>query len=198
MRTFLNKIVNIILPERDSHRIVRELDRLIAAPKTISLNGCTVHYLLEFKHRSVRACIHEAKFHNNIKAQNLLGQTVSDFLKLHSISYDVVIPLTLSTERLKQRGYNQVEEILKSARIQHSSKIIMRADRPTQTSLTREERLKNVTGSFSIHTEKALVIAGKHILLVDDVVTTGATLRAAKAALLPHQPTSVTCLALAH
>ena len=91
-----------------------------------------------------------------------------------------------------------MERILKQAGIDFNSQLMKRDDRPSQTSLTREERLKNVTGAFSIAIEKAPVIAGQRILLIDDVATTGATLRAAKAALLPHQPAAITYLALAH
>ena len=71
-------------------------------------------------------------------------------------------------------------------------------DTPAQTSLTKHERLNNLTGAYECTSEAAVSIAGKDLVLLDDVITTGATLREAKAALLPHKPKSIICVALAH
>lgn len=198
MRTFFNKIINIVLPERDSYKQVRRINELKVVPGIINLDGLAVHYLLEFRDKRVRACIHEAKFYNNKKAQTILGKTISEFLKQQATVYDLVIPIPLSKERRRERGYNQIEEILKQANIGFDSTILTRANRPAQTTLSREERVKNVYGVFTVVADLAPTITGRRILLIDDVVTTGATLNAAKAALWPHQPTAVICLALAH
>ena len=71
----------------------------------------------------------------------------------------------------------------------------VRDTRP-QTELARNERISNMRKAFIIKQPQQIV--GKHIVLLDDVTTTGATLHAAKAALLLHHPASVTCIALAH
>lgn len=198
MRTFLNKIINILLPERHNYKIVRASKKLFITPSVYSIDGLTVQYLLEFKHEKVRACIHEAKFHDNTRAQALLGATIAQFIETSLIKYDLVVPIPLSKERARARGYCQVEQILKAGNVPFKTDILKRVDRPAQTSLTKEQRLQNVQGSFSVDSAKEDLIRNAHILLVDDVVTTGATLRAAQAALVPHQPTSITCLALAH
>ena len=69
-----------------------------------------------------------------------------------------------------------------------------------QTTLARKERLTNVVNAFDIRDIEAArtLLAGKHVLIIDDVTTTGATLKAAKATLLPLQPASITLLSLAH
>jgi ComF family protein len=109
----------------------------------------------------------------------------------------------LSHKRKKERGYNQVELVAQRACTKTSARlekhILLKVRHtPPQTTLSKSERLKNVVGAFGIHDHTAEKISGKHIILLDDVTTTGATLHAAKAALLPHSPASVTCLALAH
>ncbi len=70
---------------------------------------------------------------------------------------------------------------------------------PPQTELDRAQRLKNLHGAFTINARGVPnTISSLHILLLDDVMTTGTTLRSAKAALATLRPASITCVALAH
>ncbi len=113
----------------------------------------------------------------------------------------IFIPIPLSKNRMHTRGYNQVYEILRSLEndskcIIETSLLVRTRDTPPQTKLSREGRLQNMHNAFRVSDPER--VKGKHILIIDDVLTTGATLRAAKAALLPHEPASVTCLAIAH
>lgn len=100
----------------------------------------------------------------------------------------VMIPIPLSKSRLKERGYNQAEEIARRLSEKISTFVITNVitnvltktkETPTQVSVKdRRERLKNVIGSFSVKNSE--LVAGKNIILVDDVSTTGATIREAK------------------
>lgn len=99
-----------------------------------------------------------------------------------------VVPVPLSRQRTKVRGYNQSERLAVSlagywdvpvfddvlSRTRHTE---------TQTRLTPGERLRNVTGAFSARSSARSVLRGAHVVLVDDVVTTAATLNACAAAL---------------
>lgn len=99
-----------------------------------------------------------------------------------------LVPVPLSPKRQKQRGYNQslhlARELADSwsipvwdsalARVRHTE---------TQTRLTPEGRLRNVSGAFSVPQEAQKMIRGAHVIVVDDVVTTAATLNACAAAL---------------
>jgi ComF family protein len=95
---------------------------------------------------------------------------------------DVIIPVPLHPEKEKKRGYNQSEWIAKGiseileARVAKDA-ITRSIASSTQTRKNRFERWNNVKDIFSLSTE-AKTLAGKHILLVDDVLTTGATLEA--------------------
>jgi ComF family protein len=115
-------------------------------------------------------------------------------------SIDVIVPVPIHSHKFRQRGYNQSEYIgrgmseILSKPIDTSSLIRVKAT-STQTKKTREQRWENVEGIFQLTKREDL--AGKHILLVDDVVTTGATAASAAQALfaLPAVKISVACLA---
>lgn len=116
-------------------------------------------------------------------------------------SIDAIIPVPLHPKRLKQRGYNQAEMIANGlSKVMGKPVIINVLVRSqytqTQTKKNREERVKNVTHAFTVvNPEK---IAGMHVLLVDDVVTTGATLEVCANVLLSNTTSRVSIVTLAY
>ena len=96
----------------------------------------------------------------------------------------LIIPVPLSKNRLKERGYNQAELIAEyfseKIKIQICAGALMKTkDTPAQVSVkNRKERLKNLDGAFAVKNPE--LVEGKNIILIDDVSTTGATLREAK------------------
>jgi ComF family protein len=99
-----------------------------------------------------------------------------------------LIPVPLSAKRLRQRGYNQSE--LLAQILARSWNVPVRTDvlervrhTESQTRLTPGERLHNVSGAFRASPSARNVLRGGHVVLVDDVVTTAATLNACAAAL---------------
>ena len=154
----------------------------------------------------VRACIHEAKFARNERAIALLGQLLGEYLNAtfpHETKSDIhLVPIPLSEQRLRERGYNQVLEITYSARPRarhiHIHETLLQKIRhtPSQTSLTRSERLQNLNGVFAVG-EHAVPLTA-HLILFDDVVTTGTTLAEAARALTRAGFTHIDQLALAH
>ena len=125
----------------------------------------------------------------------------------------MIIPLPLGKKRRKERGYNQIEEIALCAQkraksaippdfLSINSKILVRTrETAPQTSLGRHLRLQNMEGAFEIsssdNTNIALDTSCMYILL-DDVVTTGASLLAARQALTNAGAKNILLLALAH
>jgi ComF family protein len=94
-------------------------------------------------------------------------------------SVDVLLPVPLSSKRLRQRGYNQSEMLCRGIReitnIPVETKVLIRKHfYQSQTHLMRHQRQANVAEMF--HLRDAAGLAGKHVLLVDDICTTGATL----------------------
>ena len=112
----------------------------------------------------------------------------------------LIVPLPLSKKKLRKRGYNQCDYIARgiSAKtgIPVAADLIKRTKaNETQTHKTRDERWLNVEGIFSVTKPQSL--EGQHILLVDDILTTGATLCSCASAIKSSCDCKVSILTLA-
>lgn len=112
---------------------------------------------------------------------------------------DLLVPMPLSRERLRERGYNQAHALaraLDAAKVDHG--LLLRiADTPAQRTLTRSERLRAVQNAFAVDPLIAHRAQGRRIVLVDDVMTSGASLHAAARALRRAGAAHITGLVLA-
>ena len=109
------------------------------------------------------------------------------------------MPLPLGPRRLAERGYNQALELarrLAPRKVDARSLVRWRETAP-QTTLDRTHRLGNVDGAFVVEPTRAPALRGAHLLLVDDVMTSGASLSAAALALRRAGATRVSALVLA-
>jgi competence protein ComFC len=113
-----------------------------------------------------------------------------------SLAADVVVPVPLHRDRERQRGYNQASLISKPLGLPHKAVLLMRTrPRPDKQVLSLEERWESVRGAFA--TRPGSQVDNKRVLLVDDVMTTGATLDACARALLESGAKSVLGLTVA-
>ncbi len=112
---------------------------------------------------------------------------------------DLVLPVPLSRQRLQQRGYNQALELARHlAPAKARPDLLLRIrDTPPQSSLPRAERLRNVKGAFAVDPLRQSEVRGKRVVLVDDVMTSGASLFAAAQALRDAGAAHITGLVLA-
>jgi ComF family protein len=112
---------------------------------------------------------------------------------------DVLIPVPLSAARLKHRGYNQALQLCKHlAKEKTDAYLLLRVkDTLTQSTLSRTERKKNVRTAFAVDPFRAQLLQGKRVVLVDDVMTSGATLFAAAVALRQAGASHITALVFA-
>ena len=140
------------------------------------------------KSGKVQHLIHQLKYKGNKEAGVFLGQQIGESIKEAPLfqGIDFLIPVPLHPKREKQRGYNQslviASGIHEVTGIPIGDKYLVRAVyTATQTHKTAEERFKNVQHIFEVRFADEL--KGKHILLVDDVLTTGATLESCAQAL---------------
>jgi ComF family protein len=112
---------------------------------------------------------------------------------------DWVLPMPLSTPRLQSRGFNQawlLAQALAPAKARAQWLLRIR-DTPAQSSLARKERLSNVAYAFAIDPLRQRDLEGKNVVLVDDVMTSGASLRAAALPLRQAGVRRVTALVFA-
>lgn len=112
---------------------------------------------------------------------------------------ELVLPLPLARERLRQRGFNQALELARHlAPGKVAADVLQRLrDTPAQSSLPLAARLRNVRGAFGVTPGLESRVAGRRVLLVDDVMTSGATLFAAAQALRAAGAAHITALVLA-
>jgi len=139
--------------------------------------------------RGIRKAVHNLKFNdrpgNAAALIELALPRIKQFLFegqspcAKASKYDIIVPVPIHFRRKQQRGYNQSEllarSLAKQAEITFCPKVLTKSlNTPPQSTLGRGERLKNLKGAFAV--KQAEPIAGKRILLVDDVMTTGSTL----------------------
>ncbi len=194
----LTLFTDTLFPPREEEHIVRALTLSMVEEmyQTYNVNDWTA--LSSYKDARVRALIHEAKYEGNVNAQKLLAEFIHLHAKNLLLPDDVVwIPMPLHPARLRARGYNQVTRILHEAHGTYQDTVLVRVrNTKSQTELSRTERLINMNNAFTCISPE--IVCGKSVIIVDDVVTTGATLQAAKKAIMEHGPKSVILLALAH
>lgn len=133
------------------------------------------------KQGKVQHLIHELKYKGNWEAGVFFGQQLGESLKNAPLfqGIDYLVPVPLHPKREKKRGYNQslmiARGIAEVTGIAIGDRFLVRGvNTATQTKKSKEERFQNVKDIFQVcHAEE---LQGKHILLIDDVLTTGATL----------------------
>lgn len=127
--------------------------------------------------------IHQAKYHSRPMLARELGEIYA--LEIMSDGFfddiDLIIPVAMSWKKEARRGYNQSEEIARGISnvtgIQVVDNLVVKKDHGTQTSRGAFDRYLNVKGLFKVVNPEELV--EKHVLVVDDVLTTGSTMLAA-------------------
>lgn len=155
------------------------------------------------QHSSIQNLIHEFKYRGNRGVAEFLGSMMGEDLRKSNRfeGIDVIVPLPLYKQRLQQRGYNQAEllcnGISKVLQVPVDSKSVVRQkNTESQTRKARIQRWENVSGGFVV--QDTTTLQGKHVLLVDDVITTGATMEACGSAILaiPGVKLSLSLLAI--
>lgn len=143
------------------------------------------------KGSAYQTVLHELKYRGNRKAGLYLGRLLGHELNHTSFSRcDLLVPVPLHPGRMKQRGYNQSEIIARGTSeimgIPVVTNLIIRSGHHrSQTTMGRHERFENVFEEFTLGS-RPMDINGKKVLIIDDVITTGATLEACSQVLFTH------------
>jgi ComF family protein len=140
-------------------------------------------YVKFSKSGNIQRLLHNLKYRNQPEIAIVLGKVFAQRIRESGVSFyfDIIIPVPLHKSRLRKRGYNQsakfAQGLSQGFNIPWAENILIRKTQTeTQTRKTKLKRWENVSAVFDL--EDAFRVQGKHILLVDDVITTGATIEA--------------------
>jgi ComF family protein len=151
---------------------------------------------------AMRTLVHQLKYADRHDARTLLGRWLAEAGRELLPGADVIVPVPLSRLRLLQRQFNQAAllagELARQSGIPMHP-LLLRRVRSTrsQVGMTREQRRRNVAGAFGVAEGGRAALRGRNALLIDDVVTTGATVEACARALRRAGAARVDVLVLA-
>ena len=157
------------------------------------------HALFNYqKGNQVQDILHLIKYKRKTKLAEYLGQKLGQ--SMTDKSFDYILPVPLHPKKLRKRGFNQstliAKGIQKATQIKVNEKFLKRVKHnPSQTTVSKYDRWENVRSIFQVR--KAEQLKNKHVLVVDDVLTTGATIEACIKQLLSIEGCKVSVATLA-
>ncbi len=145
-----------------------------------------------------RACLHAFKYDGWHAIASTLARCMHELAEESTAADTTFVPVPLAPARMRERGYNQAAVLAHAlARLTSHSEVadvlVRLRETPSQTRLTRVDRFANVAGAFQVNA-KLFRTGQRRWVLVDDVMTTGATLNACAAALRAAGVESLHCL----
>jgi ComF family protein len=151
----------------------------------------------------IQNIIHNIKYKGQKNVGYIIGLSYGKILIENAAlaDLDIILPVPLHSTRMRKRGYNQSEYfakgLAKSMNVKMVNDILLRdTTASSQTNKSRFERWKNVEDAFLL--KQANTLEGKHVLLVDDVVTTGSTIEGCANKLQEVKDVKVSVVAIAH
>ena len=207
----LQTLLDFFFPRSELDKTIASLTPEMLVKEFALYENDGVFSFFSYEKDLVRHMIWKLKYRGDEHMAELFAISIADtFIEEigeHALLDDfknlLLIPIPLSKKRLRQRGYNQalifaqaLKKTTPSLGTIAEDVLFKVRETPPQTALTKKERAVNLEGAFSIHKPQAL--AGKNILLIDDVTTTGSTLKEARKVLKEAGARLVVCLAIAH
>lgn len=199
------RLLDILFPPRADERTLRaaslETFLSLVTPRVIPETRPETVILLPFSAPAVKATLHEAKYHGSEQAFTYLAAVLVEYLRgADDIKRPVIVPVPLGSGRRAERGFNQVEEVARRAGTElgislDTDLLVRTRETLSQVSLPRAAREENMRGAFRATrpADPALTY-----IILDDVITTGATLQAAVDALASAGANHLIPLALTH
>lgn len=155
-----------------------------------------------FEHQGVlQQLVHGLKYADRHDARRLFGRWLEDAGRELLADADLIVPVPLARFRLLRRQFNQSALLAKELSLLsgvpwRSDVLIKPRSTPPQVGMTRDQRLNNVRSAFRVPQSRLLSVVGRNVLVIDDVITTGATVGAAARTLKAAGALRVDVLAL--
>ena len=163
----------------EDERLRKEYERKFLSTKIIS--GFTSLFVFE-KDKAIQSYIHSIKYNKRFLNARFLGELIAQKLssQINNWNTDYLVPVPLHQLRIAERGFNQTKYIASGISKEMDIKVrnsLLRRTKytETQTNLSLVEREENIANAFKVRQTRS--IKNKSFLLVDDVITTGATIR---------------------
>lgn len=171
--------------EYTKNKIINDenFEKLLEIKKFRKLNN--IYYVWDYN-EYFKKLIFNYKYKRKKKISKLIAELIYKefYYVLEKEKIDIVISVPINKKRKRERGFNQVDEILKALKIKYVEIERIKNTKKMHKILDEELRKENVKGSFTIN--KKIDLANKNILLVDDIITTGATLKEIKNSILQN------------
>ena len=202
LKKILKEILNLVFPLSYDEEIARQISHEELKKRLAVRAAPEATALFPYRDDVIRALLWQLKYKNDTRSAQLFGKMLAEmYLQTLSGKY-ALAPIPLSKQRIRERGYNQVSRVAHIAvqtvpHITIAEDLLIRTkDTPRQTDLPRAQRLENLGGAFAVPDSKKVI--GERIILLDDIITTGATLGEAKKTLLEAGAEEVRCVALGY
>lgn len=210
----INELVEFILPVRSNFDIVRKLDEnsILSLPRSSKVQDSDwINPIFAYKDKRVKAIVWELKYRENTLPLNTIGQIIhdeiltiiSEIILFNANAEFLLIPIPMTEKAKSERGYNQSELLAKSIIESDTQRTLIYAPQwfrkiketeKQSLSHSREERMKNLENCFEANPN----VEGKYVFLIDDVVTTGSTLKEARKTLMNARARDVFAFTIAH
>jgi len=215
--TFWNTILEAVFPSRCLGCKAPGIDLcrkcLASFPEPERENKNWVFSLFDYRHPGVKKTIWLLKYKSKKRLAEVLGEILyekilvelADLVQFENFQNPLLIPIPLSRERYRSRGFNQSEILCEkifmfdtnqNLRIENKVLVKTRSTEQQAHIKNRKERLENLSGSFMVKNKEK--IKGRNLILIDDVTTTGATLEEARKVLRSSGARKIIAFTVAH
>jgi len=215
IKGFFDDLLSLILPKDADTAEIESMSLEVLSekiPRSHELEENTHKTLFQYKNKIARKAIWEIKYKGNPKIAGKFStlfyeyilETISDETIFSNFTDPLLVPIPASKLSLKERGFNQCELIAKEIKKIDNKKnfeiclsVLLKIKETLHQSKlkNRSKRFKNLQGCFRADHEK---IKGRNVILIDDVITTGATMKEASKTLRKAGAKKVICFGIAH
>lgn len=214
-RLIIDTLFDFLFPQNDMDREINGITTENLSTKLVlhrNIDEENTVALFDYRDPTIKHMIWSLKYKKNRRVAEMFTKVIHDYLfeelidnaLFSNFTNPILVPIPLSKKRLRERGFNQVAWVAKELEKLDSSFYTLATDilkrtkhTQSQTSIkNRQKRIENVKGVFGVTNKD--VVAGKNIILLDDVITTGSTMKEARQTLLKAGARQVLSIAIAH